>query len=310
MIRVRPIEVADIHKILELEQILYGRPFSIQWLDWKYYKNPHGKAIVLVAETAEDQLVGLRSFWPRQFVLNDRILLAYQAVDVGVHPDYRRQGIFTLLTHKAIELALEQGAVGFFNFPHQTSMPGYLKLGWLKIRRLHWWMHVTPESRARQPRDIQFDELNLSPSAGKGGAIARFLRDPDYLKWRYFQRPDAKYQFCELGVLHGETIYAVTRDVTRKTIPVRVLVDVIGDSIRESDVSELFRRIVVCSANGIKPLVILEGTLGYQKTLLLRNWFIRVPKWGVNYVVSDRGSSSSFIPFDDLWVAPGDMDTF
>jgi len=69
-----------------------------------------------------------------------------------VHPDHRRQGLFTRMTETAIEKYSAGEPAFFFNFPNHQSGPGYLKLGWETVGE------ETTYYRIQNPNALGLDE--------------------------------------------------------------------------------------------------------------------------------------------------------
>lgn len=106
---------------------------TMDWLEWKYLKNPviHDKPTVFgTFHKASGKLIGIRPFLACNVVLNGRIFKAAQPGDTVVHPDFRGQGLFSQMNRIAIEELGKEGYDLFFNFPNRNSQPGYLKMGW------------------------------------------------------------------------------------------------------------------------------------------------------------------------------------
>ena len=109
---------------------------SIDWLEWKYIKNPlvDGQPTVFGAiHNSSGKLVGIRPFLACNVAFGDKILKAAQPGDTVVHPDYRGRGLFTEMNKVAIQELQKEGYDLFFNFPNRNSQPGYLKMGWEKV---------------------------------------------------------------------------------------------------------------------------------------------------------------------------------
>ena len=65
-----------------------------------------------------------------RFTTGNTTVRAVRAVDTVTHPEYRRYGVFSALTNKAVEQAKNEGVDLIFNTPNNQVLPGYLKLGW------------------------------------------------------------------------------------------------------------------------------------------------------------------------------------
>lgn len=128
--RFRPDDVDD---FLALHREIFGSDHGREWFAWKYEENPYVYHVpIFVAETA-GELVGARPFFALELSVNGRRHLALQPGDTMVHPDHRRQGLFTRMNEAAIEQYRDRDVSFFFNFPNEKSGAGYLKLGWERV---------------------------------------------------------------------------------------------------------------------------------------------------------------------------------
>lgn len=131
---VRRFATSDVASITKLLNIVFKPtiPFTEEWWNWKYAKNPFGfwgeQGDIWVAED-NGQIVGHYAVIPYKMKVDDIIVLAGQSVDTAVHPDYRRLGIFECLAQKVYAGACNRYAF-LFGFPSDMAYKGFLKLGW------------------------------------------------------------------------------------------------------------------------------------------------------------------------------------
>lgn len=306
-------ETSDVEGVLNLLQITFSEDhYTSRWWDWKYSNNPQGTPILLVAEE-DTMIVGLRAFWPRIILLDGERLLAHQAVDTAVHPNYRGQGLFTSLTKAGLVLLRENGSIGVYNFPNPQSAPGYLKLGWKQFGRFRWWIRGIPSSG--RDKAIDWDKASLTADSKPKTAQCknRFSRDSDYVRWRYLNHPYNHYSLWDLGTAAGERLYAVTHIVRRKVIPVQMIIDIIGHIPDSEDAPKALLRALIKNLRiePFKTLCVQERSLGCGTKELMGHGFVPVPKVGVNYFVYpmlDDARVQEF--FGAVNIYPGDIDTF
>lgn len=103
--------------------------------NFKHELNPFGASYVLVAFD-EQMLVGVRAFMQWRWQLNDKLIVAYRAVDTATHPNHQGKGIFVKLTQQALSTVEKKEDCFIFNTPNEKSLPGYLKMGWRIIDAL------------------------------------------------------------------------------------------------------------------------------------------------------------------------------
>ncbi|MGI6328041.1 MAG: GNAT family N-acetyltransferase [Dethiobacteria bacterium] len=104
----------------------------MQWLEWKYFKNPYSdKPLVFGAyDENTNKMVGIRPFILCRLVVGNNTFNAAQPCDAAVEHDYRRQGIFEIMNMHAVKELKERGYSLCFNFPNFYSMPGLLNCGY------------------------------------------------------------------------------------------------------------------------------------------------------------------------------------
>lgn len=193
---------------------------------WKHMNNPFGQSYAYLAKPDSGALAGLRAFMQWKFQLDELTLSAVRAVDTSTHPDHQRKGIFKRLTLHALDQVDKDGRDLVFNTPNEKSMPGYLKMGWQYVGKVHpiirimkpvsfatgYAMHrmgkrlAQPhESRAFFKRSALGVEELLTRTAevedllssvchmygGEGKLITP--RTTEYLRWRYAEHPQVPY---------------------------------------------------------------------------------------------------------------------
>jgi N-acetylglutamate synthase-like GNAT family acetyltransferase len=128
----------DIPAIVTLLKASLGEsllPKSESYWRWKHELNPFGKSFVLVAQ--EDQaIVGVRAFMRWAWQRGNERIEAVRAVDTATHPKHQGKGIFNKLTLAMVEHCKNQNIKMVYNTPNDKSMPGYLKMGWVKAGKL------------------------------------------------------------------------------------------------------------------------------------------------------------------------------
>ena len=126
---VRQYRPRDREEFLSLYSAVMGDEKQDRWFDWKYAENPYTDHVAMLVGVCEGTIVGARPFFALPVSINGEDEVALQPGDTMVHPDHRRQGLFTRMTEQAIERYTNEHPF-FFNFPNHRSRGGYLKLDW------------------------------------------------------------------------------------------------------------------------------------------------------------------------------------
>jgi GNAT superfamily N-acetyltransferase len=186
----------------QLHNLLFANTaMSSEWVDWY-----HGRIGALAGGPARtrtygvfdgDLLVGIWSVEPKAFVAaSGEETSVGRCFSVGIHPEYRRHGLFVRLSSFAIAQEREKADYDhILGFP-QIGRPvigGHLKAGWeivqdVPVRRFDTERleGFTPRSRARWIPSFE----DLRPSADPRGA---FRESPAYRNLRWLEHPDNQY---------------------------------------------------------------------------------------------------------------------
>lgn len=191
-LEIHPLQRQDEADVVELMRLaLYGRDFPDLpgYWRWKHYDNPFGESFGLVAR-AGDQIVAVRAFMNWHLCGGGRLLRVGRAVDMAVHPEWRRRGVFERMTLALLEPMTAEGLVLTFNTPNAMSLAGYLKMGWAHPGRLPLRVKIRRPLRTtvRVGRTLLTRVIGGGVSQGGGGQalqgnvdnsrVLRLLRDP------------------------------------------------------------------------------------------------------------------------------------
>lgn len=188
----------------QLHNLLFkNTAMSYEWLDW-YHRDIAGtNAGAHVTRTygvfAQDILVGVWSVEPKDFVsATGDVIEVGRCFAVGIHPDYRRHGLFVELSKYAIEQERILGQYEYIlGFP-QIGRPvvgGHSKAGWEVVQDIEAY-HIDLESidsvtsRSKVKVVTTFEDLNLSVYLP-----GSFKVSPTYLNLRWLNHPD-NYYIC------------------------------------------------------------------------------------------------------------------
>lgn len=96
---IRSYEPADREAVLGLYDETFGDR-SGEWFDWRYVDNPFLDGVPIVVAEQDGEVVAARPSLPIPLSVGDEPVLAIMQVDPMVHPDHRRQGLFSrMVTH-------------------------------------------------------------------------------------------------------------------------------------------------------------------------------------------------------------------
>ncbi|GAA0662679.1 GNAT family N-acetyltransferase [Natronoarchaeum mannanilyticum] len=140
---VRQFEPGDGAAVASLYETVFGDERTERWFDWKFRENPFVDHVpITLAVDPDDGVVGARPMFALPMAVGRTEFLALQPCDAMVHPDHRRQGLFTRMTERAIDRYDDHEAALFFNFPNEQSAAGNRKLGWRDVGALTTYYRV------------------------------------------------------------------------------------------------------------------------------------------------------------------------
>jgi hypothetical protein len=181
----------------ELHNLLFkGASATEEWIDW--YHNDIGKLETWSIGTRtwgvfdNEKLIGIWSVEPKTLTLKNQHIKVGRCFAVGIHPDYRRQNLFVLLSQFAIK---EERRIKEFEyilgFPQQgrAVVGGHLKAGWEVVSDIDIYSRSNKlEYQYQSKLKLNFitNFKMLEPNLG-------FNEDDKYLNLRWIRHPDHQY---------------------------------------------------------------------------------------------------------------------
>lgn len=124
--------------ILDLFRSEFNRERSLAHWRWKFLDNPYGGPFISLAWHREPRfLIGNQVLMPFQLCVDGRPVLGGHSLDLVVHHDFRRQGVFEQTAKHAFETLRRAGGSVLMAFPNASSYPGF-------VRTLHWRRILEP----------------------------------------------------------------------------------------------------------------------------------------------------------------------
>lgn len=134
---VRRFVMSDVSDVVKLLELVFKRPFSPEWWNWKYKLNPAGfwgeKGDIWIAENVNKEIVGYWAVIPEKIKFGFKTVTVAQGVDAATHPDYRRLGIHkTLMKNVCSDAKNRYGFI--FSFPREILYKYRSRHGWEDLR--------------------------------------------------------------------------------------------------------------------------------------------------------------------------------
>jgi GNAT superfamily N-acetyltransferase len=260
----------DAERILSLRKLVFGDQekdkLDPKFWKWEFLAGPDGKAFLYLAEDGE-RLAGHFADIPRCFSLRGEVVRGTLSLDLMVHPDYRRKGIFAEMGQYAARRVKAEKGLFMTAFPiRRETIGGLLKIGWEVVGPLpvlvyplrfggivNRYLHSSPlsslvggiarlgyrllwEHRGKEtPQGIELEEVTqLDGSFDRFWERAKRLypvmgiRDRAFLNWRYFLNPTRKYTLYRAREKGEMTGYLILRKVTLLQFNSSVIVDLLA----------------------------------------------------------------------------------
>jgi len=120
--------------ILELMKLSGVKRTTEQWF-WEYKNNPFGHHIGVAEHNG--QIVGHMALIPTYVKVGEKTVMGSQAVDLLVHPKFRRQGMFLALGKMLTSEAGKKEIDITYGFPNAPAHSGHLKYDWFDVCKVH-----------------------------------------------------------------------------------------------------------------------------------------------------------------------------
>ena len=293
-----------------LEKYRLGTDFmSSDLFAWKY-SAPAGVGKLAVARS-ERTLLAAVAVLPLWVGTDRQRVILWRAVDIATHPAARGEGLFTKLLAALREDLAPDEILG--SFPNANSTPGFKKIGGRDAAYAPTWVHlVLPSLRsARAGTELRDFSVCRSETLHRLMVLpdrSSFLRDRDYLDWRYVKHPDHSYHkhFVDDGCSDsGLIVFRETETYGRRML---LVLEWWASSARCAS-GLLAAATDYCRQNHLRCIVTVSNTLGAWQAL--RSRFVPIPRFAVPKEQVLRGVTRGEVAdrlFTDKWaIQMGDL---
>lgn len=271
---IRNYQPGDEEGINALYQAVFGKVRSLEEWQWKFNEFSVGEPIIIVAEL-DGKIVGHAACLKIPGAYQQVKVMMGERVDIMVHPDYQKRGIYKSIVNRMIEECENQNIDVLYGFPAQTAKQVFLKtaggedLGniprFLAIQRPGTLIGAKLPllSKAAKIADFPYRLASKRKSAYrlKEITMADFsvidelyhryaaayplhaVRDSDYIQKRYLEHPTRKYKIYLLS--QGEKFVGYTVLHTEKKqngLTVSTVVDLWAENFAPA-LSGMFRAV-------------------------------------------------------------------
>lgn len=211
----------DEQAILELYERAFHQTLSIESWRWRFQDNPAGPGIIELAWDG-NCLAGHYAVSPVVMRFNDVQVSTGLSGTTMTHPDYRGQGLFTLLAERTYDRMTQFDMAMVWGFPNILSHRGFIRdLNWTDIYEIPTF-RISNSSFSRLPASKKVTEITRFDDSAtllwsnlQNSWILTNQRDKAYLNWRYFQNPSQSYRvfsYEEEGTNLGYAVFKQFRE--------------------------------------------------------------------------------------------------
>jgi GNAT superfamily N-acetyltransferase len=338
----------DYPGILSLRKIVFGEmekdKLEPRFWKWEFMEAPDGKGFIYLVRDGEKIIAHFADI-PRRFSINGGTVLATVSLDLMVHPDYRREGLFMAMGKYGARRVKRESVLFMMTFPiRPETIRGLIKIGWEKVvplpvivrpirfsAILDRYLRFKPLSlilggvaagayfllfawrQGKKPGGIRIEEVNRLD-----GAFDDFLEDASrlfpamgirtrqYLNWRYVQHPTRRYTICRAVEKGKMRGYIVLRKVELLGFNSTAIVDLLA--LDEGALHALVEKGVQHSRAAAADLLsfMVPKTHPYYRSLK-RGGFLRSPK-AFTFMIFSHAKEKNLPRLDGWYVTWGDTD--
>ncbi len=210
----------DESRIVELFKLVFERDYRTSTWEWAYKCNPQ-RCVDAVLAFSQATLVGYAGAIPLTFNADGHLARVGRIQNVMVHPEFRRQGIFTRLLQLLAAQLSERGAGLAIAFPNDNSLPTFIrKEGYRHVAEIPTFNLPAASVRAASggnivnsvdaaaslvPADVHF----MSSCLGLSGLSTH--RSLEYMHWRYHADSGRRYWVVRASVRNERVGLAVCK---------------------------------------------------------------------------------------------------
>jgi GNAT superfamily N-acetyltransferase len=260
----------DLKRILSLRKIVFGETeqdkLDERFWRWEFEEGPDGGAFIYIVEEG-NKIIGHFADIPRRFSVQGEVVLGTLSLDLMVHPDYWRKGIFGAMGRYGAQRVKQENGIFLTAFPIRSeTIRGLKKIGWREVVELpvlvfpisfqgilNRYLHFPPLSflaggvakffylfffgwkKKKGMEEIEIERVGSldDPFDGFWQKVYSLhpimgIRNRNYLTWRYLQHPTRNYTIYRAKKSGEMKGYIVLRKVELLNFNSAVIVDLLA----------------------------------------------------------------------------------
>jgi len=280
---------------------------SYQWYQWYNFNCPTGQKHEY--QILEDKkLIGLLGCLPIKIKVNDETLNGGLLTNGMIHPEYRGKNLFVELEKFLIDSERRSGSKLLLGVPNRYIFRSHLRCDLRVLDNLDIIGKFNFSDRPGDCREIfRFDDsYQYLQRRMKEKTNMYIVKDPDYLNWRYFMRPDKKYR-C-FAYYEGDTPigWIVIGEYDEKGYKKTHIIDINATSI------DIFKKLIRAAENlahGRHELNCWNSAYSTYRRWFLESGFIPTTEKNV-LIGKGLDLDTEHIKKEDWWFCFGDNDVY
>jgi RimJ/RimL family protein N-acetyltransferase len=253
---------------------------DIRWFNWFYNDNPLGKCQNFLLTNNKNEIIGAFGFSIFEYYSVGVSRKGVIGVNGFINPDYTGQGLYTTMISESLQEIHEEYDIAF-SYPHSNniaSVKGHTKSGWEYYKKIYFYKaipsNVTESSADDYAIDSRIEDLLNYDFSKKTNSF--LVKNYDWIKWRFKERPDKKYNLIinlnKNGTFQGYLIYTMYHQ-NDNSIRCQVAdYDYKDVKVFESLLSKINQVAFSCKCSTLEFLVNEDCT---DTTILTQNSFIK-----------------------------------
>ncbi len=338
----------DMEEILSLRRDAFGETekdkLDPRFWQWEFMEGPDGRAFIYIVED-RNKMVGHFADIPRRFSVQGEVVLGTLSLDLMVHHDYWRKGIFQAMGKYGAQKVKQENGLLLTAFPIRLeTILGLKKIGWKEVVKLpvlvypirfsgilNRYIHFPPLSflagevarffyllffgwkKRRELEEIEIERVDKLDDQFDGfwqKALSLFpiigIRNRNYLTWRYLLHPTRNYTIYQAKQNGEMKGYIVLRKVELLTFNSSVIVDLLA--MDEGTLLTLVERGIQHSRQEGADLLGFMVPQGHPYYKILRKkGFLRSPKI-FQFMLYPHSDRKIFLSPEKWYVTWGDTD--
>lgn len=305
----------DLAEMIDITKENYGdiEISDEKFLQWQYFNNPAGKALIKLAKSDNNEVVGQYVIIPMKMRIKEKTVDATLSLNTLTRKDYRGKGIFTKLADAVYNQCKEDKIEFTYGFPNQNSYSGFIRklkftdLGSVPLMvyplnieklvlkkfdskllaKLASTFRFIFNVRIEDKNDItikvidkDFNDFNLFWENVKDKYKVIGVRNSEYIKWRYKDVPIREYSI--IGAYRNNQLvsYAILRNAEIEKFNCGMIVDfMVKEGEILAGIKIIKESINKFNNNGMELLGCLMSEKTEEYKILKKSKFIRCPKF-------------------------------